>query len=145
MQVQSHSLLKMLALAALMASVATACVEADVTDADAGAPRTSLEAQRAEEVEALLPGAWMWTEGSAGTVDLSIVFLGHDAVSGDVALLIEGENDDAVIPASVRLDGPSATLLVGASESWSIELLADDTLVLADPTSGRRARYQRMP
>lgn len=135
--------------AGVLLSVASlsACVEADVSDAEAGlvAPRTSVEASRAEEVEALLPGAWMWEHGSADAVDLSIVFLGHDAVSGDVALLIEGEDDEQVAPASVRLQGSSAELVTAGEGVWRIEVLGNDRLVLVDAASGATAHFHRMP
>ncbi len=132
---------------ALATASASACVEADVADLDSGvaATRTSTEAQRAEEIEALLPGVWMWEDGSADALDLSIVFLGHDAVTGDVALLIEGESDDAVVPASVQLQGPVATLVVDTAQAWRITALRDDSLVLVAVGSGATARFHRMP
>ena len=125
------------------------CVDDGTTDdfSDLTSSRSFDEELLAEDMEALLPGRWAWdetstiahpTEGEA----LSIVFLGHDAVTGDVALLIESL--DELQPARVVLEGGEATLWIGAEEaSFRVERIEDDVLVLQGDESTDRLVYNR--
>ncbi len=137
-----------------------ACVEEDEAEAFDGAlrpwevSRTRLEEQRAEEVEALLPGAWIQAravpeEAELDLPALSISFLGHEAVTGDAALLLE-VGDDAeqterrIQAARVQFSHMDATLHLG-DRAWRMDLVEEDLLVLQDLRSGAKWFFARSP
>lgn len=106
----------------------------------------------AEDMEALLPGDWVWDqrasslpEAMSAVEELSIVFLGHDAVTGDVALLIEEDHHSGqLLPARVSLDESEATLRFPETETaLGIEHIEDDLLILRSESDGTRLVYRR--
>ena len=138
-----HRLTGLLFTATMLASafVTTGCIEAESVDVHPDA-RPLQETQLAEKVEALLPGTWATTQERADIGDLFIVFLGHDAVSGDVAVLIEADFTEALQAVSVSVQDNVATLALHG-QHWEIATLGDEELVLlntADDTSLRLHR-----
>ncbi len=104
----------------------------------------------AEDLEALLPGVWLLDTEDHHTLaldELSIVFLGHDAVTGDVALLIDtqDESEDSLQPARAHLADSDATLHLTQDDiSLRIEQIEDDLLVLQADDETPRLVYRRL-
>jgi hypothetical protein len=146
MRDRPHNLIRTLLLSLLSVGLlcVTACIEADIDSDTVEGTRSLQEALLAEEIEALLPGTWMSDTGSPDLGDLSIVFLGHDAMSGDVALLIEGETDESLEPALVSLRDNTAILTLNDGD-WEIDSLGNEELVLTHPETGVTVQFHRMP
>jgi hypothetical protein len=137
-----------------LAWTATACVEDPAEEPGLGASRSLHEELLAEEVEALLPGDWLWdhAQPQAGELEmpaLSILFLGHDAVTGDAAVLLE-LGDDAeqtqrqLQAARVHFDDTVATLHMSEdSGTWRVQSMSEDQLVLHDLQTDTRHFYLR--
>lgn len=127
------------------------CVDEAEPDevADLSSGRSFEEELMAEDIEALLPGTWRWDQSSThqpplDSEDLSIVFLGHNAVTGDVALLIETPDQDELQPARVSMDESAASLhLPETDTSFRVERIEDDVLVLQDDAMSIRLVYRR--
>lgn len=136
--------------------VLSACVDEPEEPAAELTPlRTLQEAHLAEEAEALLPGEWVWDHQSSDGLEtdlsaLTITYLGNDAVSGDMALLLKtGDDAEQTTPqvqaASIRFTNSSATLhLNDRKTSWDLQLLHEDTLELRSTLSGSRLIYRRV-
>ncbi len=141
-----------LLLTALLAAVAimSGCVAESEDAFGLSSSRTFEEELLAEDIAALLPGSWSYDAaasthalpGSSGV--MSIVFLGHDAVSGDIALLAEVNQGDRLEPARVGLDESDATLMMPERDfSLRIERIEDDLLVLQGDAPSVRLVYHR--
>lgn len=152
---QSHLHRLCLVLAGLwLAWASTACVEEPSEEPGLGGSRSLHEELLAEEVEALLPGDWLWDHAQPQTEELempalSILFLGHDAVSGDAAVLLE-LGDDAeqtqtrIQAARVHFEDTVATLhLNQGRRGWRVESIGEDQLVLHDLETDTRHFYLR--
>ncbi|MEL6180761.1 MAG: hypothetical protein AAFS10_17500, partial [Myxococcota bacterium] len=97
--------------------------------------RTPIEEQLAGELEGLLPGDWAQADIDTQT-ELQITFLGHDAVTGDIAFLLE---DAEVHPTRVVLSEDQALLILSDhNRSYLIEHLDADTLALQELETGDR-------
>lgn len=144
----------------LAASLTTACVdesedewtvalnEESVAFGDLSPGRTFEEELLAEDLEALLPGSWVLESQSAqpDTRPLfDITFLGHDAVSGDLALLLEDPADpNSIEPVRVTLSESEATLrLAQNGRSFRVEQIEDELLVLHQDETNVRLVYTR--
>ena len=104
--------------------------------------RTPVEERLAGELESLLPGEWSHSNASAGTA-LDIIFLGHDAVNGDIAILMVPTNED-VMPTRITLEGADAILhLPGSENGYLIEHIDADRLELYDTESESVLVYLR--
>jgi len=102
--------------------------------------RTPVEERLAGELEGLLPGDWA-RAAEEGEPELHITFLGHDAVTGDIALLME---DAEVHPTRVVLSDEQALLiLTELNRSYLIEHIDADTLALQELETGERFVYHR--
>ncbi len=151
---QLHTSLCLGALVGLLLG-STACAEDEEGSVDTLPARSTHEALLAEEIEVLLPGIWAW-EGStpaesdnAASLEISIVFLGHDAATGNVALLVETDTpqgDETLIQAArVELDDTLATLhLTNPPGSYLLERIQEDTLVVQDTQTATRLVYRRI-
>jgi len=129
------------AVTAAMMCAASGCIESDVIDAPP-VERPLVETQLAEKIEALLPGTWACDQVEPAIGDLFVVFLGHDAVSGDVALLIEADNGEDLQAVSVSLGDNSATLVL-QNQHWQIQTLGDEELALLNTVDGTILRFHR--
>ena len=125
------------------------CVEGS-QEVDDLTNRSFEEELLAEDIEALLPGTWRWERSSQGSqpplggADLDIVVLGHDAVSGDVAILIDQPLDSELKPGRVVLDESVAIIQFPETESrLRIERIEDDILVLQDDDERTTLLYHR--
>lgn len=75
---------------------------------------------------------------------MEITLLGQDAVSGDLALLVEDRRSGAVHPARVLIFETQAVVeYTEDSAAWSIDVLEEDLLVLVPSDGASRQRYQR--
>jgi hypothetical protein len=139
-------------LAATLATGAVACVE----EPDVALPqaRSLQEELLAEEVEALLPGDWVWDHAQPQDAEvelptLSILFLGHDAVTGDAALLLNlgddaEQSEQRLQAARVQFQPQRATLWLGEDhDAFLLDTIAEDLLVLQDRQTGARLFYLR--
>jgi hypothetical protein len=104
----------------------------------------------AEDIEALLPGTWRFqasqqnSRAPLGGKDLDIIVLGHDAVTGDVAILIEGPLDGDLQPGRIVLDESVAILrLPEVDNRLRIERIEDDVLILQDDDERTTLLYHR--
>jgi len=111
-----------------------------------GPDRSAVEEQLAEELAALLPGAWAWDEASTVRgADIEVTFLGHDAVSGDLALLIETVPVAELRPARVVLSDDQAVVEFPDDHvSYSVDAIEDDRLVLVGQDSTEKLVYRRI-
>lgn len=111
-----------------------------------GPGRSAVEEQLAEELAALLPGAWAWDEASTVRgADLEVTFLGHDAVSGDLALLVETEPEQELRPARVILSDDQAMVeFTDDHVSYSVDAIEDDRFVLVATDGTEKLVYRRI-
>ena len=102
--------------------------------------RTPGEERLAGELEGLLPGDWT-RAADDGQPELHITFLGHDAVTGDIALLLA---DVEVHPTRVVLSDDQALLILPEyNRSYLIEHIDADTLALQELETSERFVYHR--
>lgn len=106
-----------------------------------GRVQSAAERHLTDELAALLPGVWR----QAGSDDaLEITLLGQDAVTGDLALLVEVGPSGALHPARVALSETQALVeFTDDGTSWSIDALEEDRLILLRGDSLGRRIYQR--
>jgi len=133
----------------VLGAVPVGCVSEDPSeDSGISSSRSFEEELLAEDIEALLPGTWEWEKTSDAdppvkSQEISIVFLGHDAVTGDVAILIETPNHE-IQPALVTLDEGVASLQLPPENSQlRIERIEDDVLVLQDEEGSKHLFHRR--
>ncbi len=153
MQRQALSTTCWLMLALMLLLGASACVE-EIEEPPLTTERNLHESLLAEDVEALLPGSWIWDHTQSEDIEvdmsaLSILFLGHDAVTGDVAILIE-EGDDAeqtqrqLQAARVSITNKRAMLHLSESpQVYQIEEINEEQLVLREHGTDTTLIYLR--
>jgi hypothetical protein len=108
--------------------------------------RTVAEERIAEDMEALLPGLWVWQGGAdQPESSLEIMFLGHDARTGDIAMLVETANARELHPARVVITESHGTLqFPDSDDAYVVERIDVDRLVLQDVETNARLFYRRV-
>lgn len=103
------------------------------------------EERIAEDMEALLPGMWVRQDGAELNAHLEIMFLGHDARTGDVAMLVETTTGREMHPARVVISESHGTLHFPDSDAaYVVERIDVDRLVLQDVEGRGRLVYRRV-
>ncbi len=131
---------------ALLFSAACTHSEEDVEPSAVGVSRSAAEWRVAEDLESFLPGQWRWhADSTAPAFNMEIIFLGHDALSGDVALLMTQHDGD---PEPLRVVVSAEQALVQFEDvglECVVEELGDERLVLRCLGDGRVLVFERIP